>query len=283
MKKATILAAALVALVLAGSPRAYGWEADRADVEHTGKHVFTESSTVDLRGTWQIDGTAVTKTAAELNGVITALELNGDLTLANDETIDNATDAKVRVTFDDDAAVLGELVLESDNAVANVADNDSVGLVFKAYDDATSKTEYASIDLEATDVTDATEDGRVTINFLSGGAAKAVNIGSTSAGAMAMTLPAGMEANVDGKFAVVGGDATTALMVQKAAITSTADVLQTNSFAVAFGAAPIVVCTYTEDPGDVAPIFIVSVTTTNFVASVTADKNFGYVAVGTRP
>ena len=285
MKKATNLWAVVVILFVAAllaSP-GYAWMADRDDVEHTGKHVFNEQGSVDLRGTLKIDGTEVTATAAQLNGVRTALEINGDLTLANDETIDNATDAKVRVTFDDDAAVLGELLLESDNAVANVADNDSVGIVFKAYDSATAKTEYASIDLEATDVTDGTEDGRVTLNFLSGGAAKAVNIGSTSAGAMALTLPAGMEANVDGKFAVVGGDATTALMVQKAAVTSGTGTTHAVTFAVEFGAAPIVTCTYTEDPGDVRPIFVTSVTTAGFTANITADKNFGYIAVGTRP
>ena len=91
------------------------------------------------------------------------------------------------------------------------------------------------------------------------------------------------EATVDGKYAVTGGDATTGLMVQKAAITATAATLQTNSFAVTFGAVPTVMCTYTEDPGDVRPIFVTTVTASNFIASVTADKNFAYVAVGTRP
>ena len=282
MKKATNLLAVVAILGVLAIP-CLAWMADRDDVEHTGRHIYTEQGSVDLRGTWKIDGTEVTASAAELNGVRTSQEVNGDITLANDETIDNATDSKVRVTFDDDAAVLGELVLESDNAVANVADNDSVGIVFKAYDSATAKTEYASIDLEATDVTDGTEDGRVTLNFLSGGAAKAVNIGSTSAGAMALTLPAGMEANVDGKFAVVGGDATTALMVQKAAVTTLAQASQTNTFAVVFGAAPIVVCTYTEAPGTNTPIYVTSVTASNFISTCVADKNFGYIAVGTRP
>ena len=217
------------------------------------------------------------------NPVHTSAEVNGDITLANDETMDNATDAKVRVTFNDDAAVLGEFILESDNAAASVADNDAVGILFKAYDSVTAKTEYASIDLEATDVTDATEDGRVTINFLSGGAAKAVNIGSSAAGVMAMTLPAGMEANVDGKYAVTGGDATTGLMIQKADVTAGTNATETITFAVEFGAAPTVTCTYTENPGDVRPIFVTSVTATNFVANITADMNYGYIAVGTRP
>jgi hypothetical protein len=91
------------------------------------------------------------------------------------------------------------------------------------------------------------------------------------------------EATVDGKYAVVGGDATTGLMVQRKAITASAAALQTNAFDVAFGAAPIVVASYTEDPGDVRPLWVVSTSATNVIISVTADKNYAYVAVGARP
>jgi len=71
-------------------------------------------------------------------------------------------------------------------------------------------------------------------------------------------------------------------LVQSASITSTAAVLQTNTFATAYSAAPVVSCTYTEDPGDVRPIFITSVSATGFVCSITADKNFAYVASGAK-
>jgi hypothetical protein len=91
------------------------------------------------------------------------------------------------------------------------------------------------------------------------------------------------EATFDGKYGVVGGDASTGLMMQKAACTAGTNATETISFAVVFGAAPIVQCTYTEDPGDVRPIFVTSVTASNFVANITADKNYGYIAVGTRP
>jgi len=70
--------------------------------------------------------------------------------------------------------------------------------------------------------------------------------------------------------------------VQSAAVTSTASTLQTNTFATAYSAAPLVVASYTEDPGDVRPIYIVSVSATGFVCSVTADKNFVYFANGTK-
>ena len=120
--------------------------------------------------------------------------------------------------------------------------------------------------------------GNVTVTgtLTAGGVSGA--IGGTTPAAGAFT-----EATVDGKYAVTGGDATTGLMIQKAGVTSGTNATQTVTFAVVYGAAPIVVCAYTEDPGDVRPIFVTSVTATNFVANITADKNFGYIAVGTRP
>jgi hypothetical protein len=57
------------------------WMADRDDVEHTGRHIFTEQGSVDLRGTVKVGGTTLTSTAAELNIVdgvtATADEING--------------------------------------------------------------------------------------------------------------------------------------------------------------------------------------------------------------
>ena len=117
---------------------------------------------------------AVPQLVAEINTALanpvhTSAEVNGDLTLANDETIDNATDAKVRVTFNDDAAVLGEFILESDNAAASVSANDALSVIGKAYDATTAKTEFASIDLVFTDPTGASEDGAVDVNAFVGG------------------------------------------------------------------------------------------------------------------
>jgi len=88
---------------------------------------------------------------------------------------------------------------------------------------------------------------------------------------------------LDGKYATVGPDASTALMIQTEDVTAPNDTLSTNTFAVAFGAAPVVTATYTEDPGDVRPIYVVSVTPSNVVFGITADKNYAYTAVGQRP
>jgi len=72
-------------------------------------------------------------------------------------------------------------------------------------------------------------------------------------------------------------------MVQASNVTATAATEQTNAFASVFAAAPVVTATYTEDPGDVRSLFIGTVTVSNFICTITADKNFSYVAVGTRP
>jgi hypothetical protein len=77
-------------------------------------------------------------------------------------------------------------------------------------------------------------------------------------------------------------DALEGIYVDSKKVTSTNTALQTNVFNVVFSAAPVVVCTYTEDPGDVRPIFVTATTTTNFICSVTADKNFQFIAVGTK-
>jgi len=91
------------------------------------------------------------------------------------------------------------------------------------------------------------------------------------------------EVQVDSKYVVVGGDATTGLMVQAASVTALNQTVMTNTFAVAFGAAPVVTTTYTEDPGDVRSLFLGTITASNFICTITADKNFSYVAVGARP
>jgi hypothetical protein len=91
------------------------------------------------------------------------------------------------------------------------------------------------------------------------------------------------EATVGSKYAAVGPNATTGLMIQTTNITMHAGTIWTNTWITAFGAAPVVMATYTEDPGDVRPIFVTSVTASNCLVNVTADKDFSLIAVGARP
>jgi hypothetical protein len=103
---------------------------------------------------------------------------------------------------------------------------------------------------------------------------------STGLGTFAGLTTGTGEATVDGKYAVVGGDASTGLMIQKgggAAVTNGITV----TFAVAFGAAPTVIISAAETTTAIP--WVSSVTTTNFVVNGTDYKANNWVAVGTRP
>jgi len=242
----------------------------------------------------------------------------------NGEKIDASVDATIKIVYDDDAVILGTFGLKSLNAFGSVADDDNIVInLLEAKDSANNNQVYASLISTATDVTSATEDSTVGVNIMvagilteilaaSGtgvvidGALTADNIATTTdevtghftiasnltvngtstlTGVATFTAtPIVPEATVDGKYAVVGGDASTGLMVQSAAITSTSEALQTNTFAVAFGAAPVVTANYTEDPGTSPESpWVVSVNATTVVFAIAADKNYSYIAVGARP
>jgi hypothetical protein len=86
-----------------------------------------------------------------------------------------------------------------------------------------------------------------------------------------------------GLSTVTGESASTVYMTLAAAITSSAATLQTNDFAVVFEAAPIVTVAYAEDPGSAEAPWVVSVTPSNLVVTVVADKDFNYIAHGQSP
>ncbi len=96
----------------------------------------------------------------------------------------------------------------------------------------------------------------------------------------------GTEGVFDGKWAVVGGNATTGLMVQAQNVTvDAAHTIITQSFVTAYanGTTPIVIASYEEDPGDVQPLYVDNIASNSFQCHVTAGKDFNYVAVGDRP
>lgn len=97
-----------------------------------------------------------------------------------------------------------------------------------------------------------------------------------------IVLVAGAEMTVDGKYATVGPDATTGLMLANGSVTAVG-ATETNVFGVTFGAAPVVCLTYTEDPGDVQPLYVTTITTSNFICVVTSSKNYAWQAIGNRP
>ena len=100
----------------------------------------------------------VVNNSVEVTG---AIALGDDVTLENGEIVTNGTDAVVGVTFDDDAAELGDVQIYSSNT--GTADADSFKLSWWFEDSASEKTEAGYIQTVIDDQTTATED--VTLNF----------------------------------------------------------------------------------------------------------------------
>lgn len=79
--------------------------------------------------------------------------------------------------------------------------------------------------------------------------------------------------------AVNAVDQLAGIEIQTASITAPNQALVTNAFATVFTAAPVVTATYTENPGDVRPIFVSAVTASNVIFGITADMNYAYTAI----
>jgi len=92
-----------------------------------------------------------------------------EFTLTNGETLDNASDAIVRFTADDDAATLLQLKLESDNDQLNIANGDSVLITGIAEDDNGVKRSWGEIDFEIADKATASPDGLLKLKTLVNG------------------------------------------------------------------------------------------------------------------
>mgnify|MGYP003144502540 CR=1 FL=1 len=90
---------------------------------------------------------------------------------------------------------------------------------------------------------------------------------------------------IDGKYAITSGDATTALMVQHAAVVSSSLTIQTNTYAVTYanGVVPTFVAMYTEDPVGTNGPYATTVQSNLAIVVVEASKNYSYIVVGTRP
>lgn len=74
----------------------------------------------------------------------------------------------------------------------------------------------------------------------------------------------------------------TGLAVQITNVTMHAGTIWTQTFSTVYSVTPMVVATYTEDPGDVRPIFVTSPTPSNVLINAEASKNFNVVIVGVK-
>jgi hypothetical protein len=130
--------------------------------------------------------------------------------------------------------------------------------------------------------------GTVTVNAIDGSGAVDIDYGSADITDHTFVSDGGTvildgEITIDSKYAAVGPDATTGLMIQFTNVTMHAGTVWTQTWTTVFGAAPVVQATYTEDPGDVQPLYVTDVTASNCLVTATADKNFALTAVGARP
>jgi hypothetical protein len=237
-----------------------------------------------------VESYIISQLVVEINRVVTILNsvLDSNNALTGDITTDDITAAgadTASLDFNYPASTNSQMATvthKSATAVGSMADNNYVRYIMLDAVDASTNANnnYVYADAKATDETHGSEDGQWELGFMSGGSLVEVLIGSSAAGAMAMTLPAGMEASVDGKWAAVGPDATTGQMVLGADVTATGTTM-TNAFATAFGAAPRVVCTYIE--AATTNIYLGTVTASNFISFHESSKNYNYIAVGQRP
>jgi hypothetical protein len=133
------------------------------------------------------DYTPVLKESTATGVVLPSAEVNGDITLANDETLDNAVDGVIRATFNDDGTTLGTVKLTSENVYTNVADNDVIEIVAQAANDSNEVIDYATIQYKLLDVTTNTEDGAIVLQVQVGGTETTI----ATVDASGVTLPTG--------------------------------------------------------------------------------------------
>jgi hypothetical protein len=90
-----------------------------------------------------------------------AAEVNGRIVLANDEYVVNDTDGDILVTFDDDAATLGELVLTTSLTKTALDPNNHMDIVFRANDGADNSVDWTKIVSTMTDTVNNSKDSKI--------------------------------------------------------------------------------------------------------------------------
>jgi len=98
-----------------------------------------------------------------VDAITSALTWTGDLTGPNGETIDNASDGNVRITYDDDSTTLANFIIESDNAPGSISDDDKMNQKFITKDDATNTVVWVTLEAEIKDNTSTTKDSQFEI------------------------------------------------------------------------------------------------------------------------
>jgi hypothetical protein len=195
-------------------------------------------------------------------------------------TIKGTLNVDEAVTLDSSVTVTGKFTGNGEVEANGIVDvNSSLPAHVVTFDNTdttgTASTAYMTI-TDARTGTYANEAAEASLSI----AASGTHALYVSAGASAVQALSTTEATVDGKYAVVGPDASTGLMIQAgtgAGVTNGATV----TFPVAFASAPTVSLGAYEST-DTVP-YPSSVTPSNFVVNGQAEKVQGWTAIGARP
>lgn len=243
----------------------------------------TVKGTLNVDQAVTFDTTLAVAGAADLNAASTATNITMDtgstlaaaaLTVASTADF-NAAVTATNVTMDAGAKLIGTTSLTLGSGTETVSINSS------SWDISTAGEVSGMGAIGAASIT-LTGDANLNGNLVGDNNTVVTGISN-------VTLVAGAELSLDGKYPVVGGDATTGLMVLKGTFTNKT---ATVSFATVFGGTPVVICGWNEDLSAAGvltntAITAVSGTASNFVpktALAAADyTNCYYIAVGTRP
>lgn len=80
---------------------------------------------------------------------------------------------------------------------------------------------------------------------------------------------------------VYAGDATPSQLLQSGTIAGDAETAKTGTFNTVYSVAPVVVCNFAADPGDVQPLYVSATTTSNFTVTVaTTNIAVNWIAIG---
>lgn len=103
------------------------------------------------------------------NKLIDTLYVNTDMVLPNDEIIRNSPDGSVFIIADDSLEYLNKLYIQSSLDTPNVVDDMYLSLIFRAEDDSSGTTDWGSVDMKLTDVSDESEDSQLEFKTLTAG------------------------------------------------------------------------------------------------------------------
>lgn len=109
------------------------------------------------------------------------IDFAADFTLENDEIIDNGTDGDVAIVANDSAAALLDFFLKSSIDTSDVVDNMYANIYFTWYNDTLAYTNWGTITLTASDVSNDSRDSYFTFkSFIANSEKTLLTLGNTA-------------------------------------------------------------------------------------------------------